>query len=84
MVKVKTTVRRAALALGLLGAAAGVVAQYKHVGPDGRVTYSDRPLPGATAGTAARPEALPGPDEAAGQPAPQRLTSCAVSCSATR
>lgn len=67
MVKVKTTVRRAALALGLLGAAAGVVAQYKHVGPDGRVTYSDRPLPGATAGTAARPEALAGANDAAAE-----------------
>jgi glutaredoxin len=46
---VKTTAWRAALALALLGAAAGVAAQYKHVGPDGRVTYSDRPIPGAVA-----------------------------------
>lgn len=40
------------LALGLgLGLAPHAWAQYKVVGPDGRVTYSDRPPPGTEAGT---------------------------------
>lgn len=68
MVMVKTTVRRAALAVGLLGLVVSAVAQYKHVGPDGRVTYSDRPLPGATTGTVTRPGASAGPGDAAELP----------------
>ena len=36
--------RRAMLVAGLLGAGAAV-AQYKSIGPDGRVTYSDLPPP---------------------------------------
>ena len=35
--------RLAALAMALVGAAAGAFAQYKIVGPDGKVTYTDKP-----------------------------------------
>lgn len=40
---------RALLLLGLLGASAPLLAQYKVVDPDGRVTYTDRPTPSSTA-----------------------------------
>jgi glutaredoxin len=41
--------RRAAVAALLAGAAVGAIAQYKIVGPDGKVTYTDKPPAGADA-----------------------------------
>lgn len=40
---------RVLLIVGLLGAGAPLLAQYKVVDPDGRVTYTDRPTPSTTA-----------------------------------
>ena len=37
-----------AIALGMALSAGGALAQYKVVGPDGSVTYTDRPPTGAT------------------------------------
>lgn len=42
--------RRTALAFALLGCALAAQAQYKVVGPDGRITYTDRPPTAASAG----------------------------------
>ena len=39
---------RALWILGLLGAHASLLAQYKVVDPDGRITYTDRPTPSST------------------------------------
>ena len=59
----KTEILWALTLLGVLGvsAAGTAVAQYKVVGPDGRVTYTDRPAPGAVtkpAGSASAPGAV--------------------------
>ena len=58
---------RAVIASLLMLAAASAQAQFKVVGPDGRITYTDRPPP-ATEGRAAPVKGPPGADRAA--PAP--------------
>ena len=55
-------VRLAAVAVLLGGAAAGAMAQYKVVGPDGSVTYTDKPPSAA----ATRPATGNGPSASAG------------------
>jgi glutaredoxin len=71
----------------LLGAAAGLAqagAIYKQVAPDGRITYTDRPPPGAKVEVAAEaPNPPPGAAPAAVPPAPQRGTIKPVNSSAS-
>lgn len=59
---------RALLVLGLLGAAGSpLLAQYKVVDPDGRVTYTDRPTP-STAAKVQPMRATPGSDAVSSLP----------------